>query len=337
MTDTTGNGTAVAKVKAQQELGRKALALTDVPRERIEQAIAELKFIIPGAANMAVPALWVLAQTGLAYDLDPAAREIFLIVANEKPLGVMVGIAGWRRKAQEQSPFMTDFQELDQAEKRDIQYKEGDVARKCLLWRVDIVKVMGAKSVPFVGYGVVRAGENFGNRDMWNRLSRAKKRAEMDAIKQAFSLRMPKEPRHRPDVQIIGVGEPEDEGETAAIATISETDGEWSAAEVVEDTPADEPQAQPETPQQQAQAAGISVPHWTSDQSKLNKFWASCKEMDVTPKEAHEKLGVNSIKDTPLTFDQAMVEIRAYANEKADRRSAAEEQGPLLKQAKVAG
>lgn len=316
------------------------LALTEVPRTMIEQAVAELRYIIPAAAKMPPQVLWLLAQTGLAYDLDPANKELYLLVGkDDRPLGVMVGIAGWRRKAQEQSPFMTEFQDLDDGEKADIRYKPGDVAKKCFLWRLDIIQVMGQKTVPFVGYGIVRADEQFGQggRDMWNRLSRAKKRAEMDALRQAYALRMPKEPRRNPDVQIIGVGEPDDgpEAEAAppAIAAISENDGEWEGAEVVDAPPATpEPET---TAAQQAAAAGVAVPHWADDAARRAKFWAFCNDHDVTQDEARAQLGraigknITSIKEYTGSYDQAMVEVREFANRKADTQAEAEQSSLL--------
>lgn len=187
--------------------------------------IDQLRFMIVNGNKLQDPEIKALAQYAEATQLNPFAGECYYIPGK----GPCPGIAGWRKKAQEQmqyeasllkqpayANFWVEFREATPADcKFDL--ARGDVAIVAILhdritqkaWREDLygladhifekaagqIKYIDAvamarsdvKQEPVVeGAGVVFGGENFGSNDKFDRIERAKKRAEKLALRKRF-------------------------------------------------------------------------------------------------------------------------------------------------------
>jgi hypothetical protein len=165
--------------------------------------------------------VFALAQYAAATGLDPFAGECWIIPGK----GVCPGIAGWRKKAQDQldyeareahqlgSHFWVTYEDAENGS-CIFDAAKGDIAYVAVLrdsvsqtrWRQSIIAAssdfvkMGAKFTEsielakslvgaepvWIGYGVVFGSETFGGTEKFDRKERAKKRAEKVALRKRF-------------------------------------------------------------------------------------------------------------------------------------------------------
>lgn len=197
-----------------------------------------LKYMLVNGQKLADHDVFALAQYASATGLDPFAGECWIIPGK----GVCPGIAGWRKKAQEQleyeakdakvdgAHFWVEFVEANPADcvfdpAKDIAYTA--ILRDSITqhrWRLSIIEAtnefmkMGAKfdeslkqakelvgkEPVWIGHGVVFAGENFGGLDKFDRKERAQKRAEKLALRKRFPRIHLPEPEGTDDVVDAG-------------------------------------------------------------------------------------------------------------------------------------
>ena len=180
-----------------------------------------LKYMLVNGQKLADHDVFALAQYASATGLDPFAGECWIIPGK----GVCPGIAGWRKKAQEQLEYEAKdakedgahyWSEFVESNPGDCIFdsSKGDIAYTVVLrdsisqhrWRLSVIETsnefmkMGAKfdealkqakelvgkEPLWIGHGVVFAGESFGGNEKFDRIERAQKRAEKLAIKKRF-------------------------------------------------------------------------------------------------------------------------------------------------------
>ena len=170
-------------LKGRKTMDSKALMALDKPGmlERIKQAKWP-KALQPEEKE-------AIAVISMAYGLDPLLNEIMVYQGQPYPTS-----AARYRKAQESMLFDgIDSRPANKTEREDRNAKEGDYLYRCEVWRK-------GSSHPFVGWGRVRVAEVTKAKEsrgadflpIANDPDRmAEKRAEMMAIKKAFSLPIP--------------------------------------------------------------------------------------------------------------------------------------------------
>lgn len=187
-------------------------------RAEIRELVQRLKIMAPGGMNLTDNEALALAQYSFSMGLNPLVGECWFIKDKEgKPLGMMPGIKGYRRKAQEQasakgSDYWLEFEEISSPEERALMHiPEGALAVKSRLYEIhktqayahsakeladagapwkEIRSIIGDK--PYVeGISFIKKAEMASlekGRLQMPHIQRARKRSEAHALKQAFHL-----------------------------------------------------------------------------------------------------------------------------------------------------
>jgi hypothetical protein len=193
------------------------VALTHAARTEVREMVDRIKAGMLGSSEWPAQAVIAMAQASIAHGLDPWNGEIYVLHnKNTGETGLMVGIKGLRKAARKQMPpreqFYTHFKAVlpgSEDWKRyglDEETNKGSVtmAVVCVLRRSDVqakhVEIlerlhalgmtlgdaieMAGPLPSYEGVGIVRSNE----RSKMEKGQLARKRAEADAIKQAFDL-----------------------------------------------------------------------------------------------------------------------------------------------------
>ena len=167
---------------------------------RVREMTKRLLAMLPSAKDLGPGGAGALAQASLAMGLNPFIGQIWAIPQGGRnregtydTYGIMVGISGLRAKAHEQARadggmYTVCYRIPREEEIEGLQINKGDIVRACDL----VVSGQRArahfeftKEVPrYTGIGVYRNGE----KTKMNPLQVARKRAEAEAIKQAFDV-----------------------------------------------------------------------------------------------------------------------------------------------------
>jgi hypothetical protein len=203
--------------KEREKMSDNAIVKRNGNGTQVAQHIAEcIKLMIYNGHKLTDPEAMALAQYAVATDLDPFVGECYYLPA----IGPGPGIAGWRKKADEQLNYEREQAHeplarmwcdyLDPVNGEVGQIEEGDYAVKAILhdtlsktaWEQRVLKYyiellkageknwnaareLAGPEPTWSAVGVVRKGENFG-RDAMPRYERACKRAEKAAIRKRF-------------------------------------------------------------------------------------------------------------------------------------------------------
>ena len=168
--------------------------------------------MIPGAAEAPQDVQWAAAQIAVAHGLDPLNGELYIMKIGSKKQGnqwvddwrAHIGVKGLRKLARKQANFMTDARIMDAAEvkaqRREL-YDADDIGVEMTLWRLDVAmqcKQIGIPYQPIKAYGFWRVKAQMNHREKkwmpdsipntWTAQMVAEKRAEINAIKQAFDM-----------------------------------------------------------------------------------------------------------------------------------------------------
>lgn len=173
-------------------------------REVIKELGERCKRFLPNGSKMSQEEALSFAQTALALDLNPFAGEVWYIPGR----GIITGIAGYRKLARRQGPFVAETRPMTPEERTKHSLADDDLGGVCDLYRPDqmlaAVKVNNeaGKVVipvrPVIGIGVWRIKEldtksgrkkNAPTGRSWQWI--AEKRAEGDALRKAFGLTLP--------------------------------------------------------------------------------------------------------------------------------------------------
>lgn len=166
----------------------------------IREMTRRLMVMLPSAKDLGPAGAGALAQASLAMGLNPFIGQIWAIPQGGRnregtydTYGIMVGISGLRAKAHEQARadggmYTVHYRIPRGEEVEGLQINKGDIVRACDL----VVSGKRARAhfeftqeVPrYTGIGVYRNGE----KTKMNPLQVARKRAEAEAIKQAFDV-----------------------------------------------------------------------------------------------------------------------------------------------------
>lgn len=216
-------------------------------RDDIREMADRLMKMMPGTTNLTQGEALTVAQIAVAHGLDPFNGEVWGIKGeNGKWYGVMVGIKGLRKKARHEaaennSTFWTEFR-LVKPETYDAPPKA--IVYECILRDTasvqaygksinmlttagmpyqEAIKVLGP-APQFVGIGIATPDE----RSKMGIHQRARKRAEADAIKQAYDVNFSGAKNFGDelpeDAQAVGIADDDDviEGEVKERRSVEE-------------------------------------------------------------------------------------------------------------------
>ena len=162
-------------------------------REQIRELQDRLMKMLPGAKTVGPVGALALAQVAISLNLNPLTGEIWAIPQSGGTFAIMTGIKGLRRAAHSQARRENGFYQAEQrlptAEEIDgVTLGAGDIARACDVYvftdRSLAFMQVTHKPLSFTGLGIYRSGE----RTKMEPVLVARKRAEADALKQAFDL-----------------------------------------------------------------------------------------------------------------------------------------------------
>jgi len=216
-------------------------ALAGYSQPKREEIIAygkRIKAFLRGSQGMQNEEAYALANIALAHGLDPFVGEIWWI----RNIGIVMGIEGYRKSARKIAPFSKSFRQLtpEEIDQHRID-PERQVPIICQVYRFDLLqqsialnKAAGADILPikpFEGLGMWTQGDNIPKTKtpMWV----ARKRAEADALRQAYDLTFGY--TEAPAEQDIYIGEAT--MQTAEIELTGEALASARDALYIEDTP----------------------------------------------------------------------------------------------------
>lgn len=183
--------------------------------ERIAALVARMRYMMPGASSAPDVVIWRAAQLCAIHNLDPfGTGDIYIWspygeeARDPKDWIVYVGVAAWRRKAQSQAKYTTQHRIMDTGEVLALRgdlYHPADVGVELSLWRLDIAREAAALNIPYtpvITVGIWRVNafkkkngtyieDSLANTE--TREEKARKRAEIKALRIAFTLNMPTE------------------------------------------------------------------------------------------------------------------------------------------------
>ena len=183
--------------------------------DRIAALVARMRYMMPGASSAPDVVIWRAAQLCAIHNLDPfVTGDIYIWspygedARDPKDWIVYVGIAAWRRKAQSQAKYTTQHRIMDTGELLALRgdlYHPADVGVELSLWRLDVAREAAALNIPYtpvVTVGVWRVNAFKKKNGTYTedtlastetREEKARKRAEIKALRIAFTLDMPTE------------------------------------------------------------------------------------------------------------------------------------------------
>lgn len=191
--------------KATYEItDHKAVQLYD--GDMIRLLAGHIKRCVPNGGELTDGEALALAQASLATDLCPFSGEIWYIPKK----GPHIGIRGLRRKAREQSLYSINVRPMtpEELQEHGVRIEIGDIGCACELYRhdqtreaADINRLAGAPIItikPIIGIGIWRKAYPEINQYKDDPVPHskspswvAKKRAEADALSQAFNIKTP--------------------------------------------------------------------------------------------------------------------------------------------------
>lgn len=228
VTDNGGNGSESPAIEGSVGLELEIYG----GRAEIKELSTRILTMLPSARDVGKAGAVALAQVAIAMQLNPFVGEVWAIPQKGGTFTIMPGIKGIRRKAHEKVEkdngyYTVDFRRATEEELEGLIINKGDIPRAC------DVRVISDKTIRFhevaggfpkyTGIGLYRKGEP----TKMLPLQVARKRAESDALKQAFDLPLP---------VIMGPGaEPDDQGWDVVSQPTAADHMMGEAGEVVED------------------------------------------------------------------------------------------------------
>lgn len=311
-------------------------------RPEIREMSDRLMLMLPQVKKLGKPGAMALAQVSLAMGLNPFIGEIWAIPQdkNGATFAIMPGIKGLRRKAREwcerhSARYHVYLRTAREDEIEGLRVNGGDIVRACDLTIIDqfaleLLKATGQQMV-YTGIGVYRNGEP----TKMNPLQVARKRAEADAIKQAFDVPAPVlSSGVTSDASLVDeygiLDEMPSVPEVYLEDHISDNGNAVDAiADVFGDVAAYEYDDEPETDYPDGEGLPLPVeeaPHvWTPEEAKEFALWYR-NEIVITDAEALDMLGVDKISAFLGDIDEAKKLINAQVALEAAHAEALEEE-----------
>lgn len=163
------------------------------PLPAIREMTQRIISMLPSAKDLGYSGALALAQVAVALQLNPFTGELWAWKNKDGTITLMVGIKGLRRAAHTQARLEGGFYQPHhrlptEDELQGVTLRKGDFARACTVtvWTRETRPYYEATghAVEFHGLGICRASE----RTKMEKVLAARKRAEADALKQAFDL-----------------------------------------------------------------------------------------------------------------------------------------------------
>ena len=286
-------------------------------REDVREMTTRLTAMLPSVKELGRSGAMALAQASLAMGLNPFIGEVWAIPQRGGTFAIMVGIKGLCRKAHQQAAadggmYSVHIRTVDADEIEGLQINKGDIVRACDLFvsgtRATAHHALTGQVPRFTGIGVYRNGE----KTQMNPLQVARKRAEAEAIKQAFDVPLSFVYGGGPDTAEIEIDAlPErytEHGDSLINGDAKEATealfGEYIDAPVIVEP---EPEG--------VESNGV---HWidkvTQDGTPIRtRFWAWAKnDLGLTEAQVYEALDVASIHDYEGSMAEAKSDIYQY-------------------------
>lgn len=183
-----------------------------------EMAAAMVEFL-PGAKDVPEATRKAMAMLAIRQGLDPFLGEVYAVPQRKKndrtgaweTVGYALGVGrgGWLRNAERSGMYRGHgFRELTPTEARYLKVGDDDIGIACWVRKVANANDGGHRGYDVEGFGVVRGGPN-ADKSKMEPFKLARKRAFVDALRNAFPMQVPTVAGRQMDVRIID----EDTGE----------------------------------------------------------------------------------------------------------------------------
>lgn len=184
--------------------------------EHIASLVRRMRYMMPGGATAPDVVIWRAAQLCALHNLDPfGTGDIYIWspygenTTDPKKWIIHVGIAAWRRKAQDQAKYNLKPRPMPPEEVQHYRgdlYHPDDCGCEMTLWRLDVAEKCLKLGIPYApivtqgfwrvnAYKIEKTGayspDSLANTE--TKADKARKRAEARALKIAFSLSLPTE------------------------------------------------------------------------------------------------------------------------------------------------
>ena len=156
--------------------------------EDIREMTSRIRKMVPNADKIGADGCLALAQASIALGLNPFIGEVWAIPQGGGKFALSPGIKGLRKKAHEQGKYDTRIRKATPEELDGVTMNPGDIARACDLYlltpvAMEVMRLTG-REVMFTGLAVIRTNDS----TKMEHIQCVRKRAEADALKQAFDL-----------------------------------------------------------------------------------------------------------------------------------------------------
>jgi len=286
--------------------------------------------MLPQVAKIGHDAAFGLAQVSLAMGLNPFIGEIWAIPVKGGGYTISGGIKGMRRSARRESKsdggmYVVELRLPTPDEIDGLLINKGDIVRACDIFisgrRATAFREITGKIPVFTGIGIYRNGES----TRMNPLQCCRKRAEADALKQAFDLPLAYSERHD-DVDFIEPDVYDSDyqpvtHDVKAPQAMDELFGEYEhdGEEPVIELAAEEPAIEQDEPEPEA-----PPPAWVTNPDMTKKFyiWANNQALPngeiISKAQIFEATGVTeSIKEFTGTIGEAKMAVIAWIKEQS--------------------
>lgn len=162
-------------------------------RAEVNELAHRITKMLPSVQQLGNAGALALAQVSISLGLNPFIGELWAIPRKKGGFSLMCGIKGLRRAARIQAKaddgmYVVTFRQVTQEEAAGLRINTGDLIRACDLYldgrKARAFQEFTGQIPRFTGIGVYRQGEA----TLMNPIQVARKRAEADALKQAFDL-----------------------------------------------------------------------------------------------------------------------------------------------------
>lgn len=156
--------------------------------EDIKEMTSRIMKMVPNADKIGPDGCLALAQASIALDLNPFIGEVWAIPQGGGKFALSPGIKGLRKKAHQQGKYDTRIRKATPEELESVTMNPGDIARACDLYlmtptAMEVLRLTG-REIMFTGLAIIRTNDP----TKMEHIQCVRKRAEADALRQAFDL-----------------------------------------------------------------------------------------------------------------------------------------------------
>lgn len=314
------------------------MTVADSALNEVGTQILDLYF--PGGERPPLAVAKAAAYLALTLGLSPAQGEIYIASFGSKKVGdkwekdwrAIIGVRGYRRNARRISNYTMETRVMGEEEvkaQRGANFDERDVGVEVTLWRFDVAKEAKSLGIPYhptKAMGFWRAKARFKQDkwepdnipESWNPQMVAEKRAELNALKLAYDLDIP---RTIGNVPVGGADAVDDEMVIEGMAKVVERYGpkalemeDWQMEKAVQFVEAEDAmieKAKSRTPEER-KAAGDKAKQEMTGRKKRRLGDEPAPESDYDPIAFAMKFGVFPDRDSAIqTFDLVVEKAEA--------------------------